>query len=485
MPTAARSTLTWLAAVWLSATASAQQVTRISVNALGQQADGQSWYNSISHDGRFVGFHSEATNLVPADTNGADDAFVYDRITAQPLRVSIDSAGNQANGHSQRVQVSGDGRFVAFQSAASNLVPDDTNGNWDIFVHDRTTGQTSRVSVDSAGTQANGPSKRPAISYDGRYVAFFSWADNLVPDDTNGATEVFLHDRLTGQTTRLSIDSNGNQANGHSMYPAISADGRYVAFASLASNLVPDDTNDLQDIFVHDRTTGQTVRASVSSTGQQANDTSWYSTLTADGHLVAFNSYASNLVPDDTNTTADVFVHDLTTGQTIRASLSSTGQQANGSSGWPRISPDGRFLAFNSYATNLTPGDTNGYADIFVRDLQQLRTTRISIAFNAQQANNDSLVPAISSGGRFVAFYSVASNLVPADTNGLRDEFLCDRRGDLDADADVDDADLSLFAQAMSGPDTATTNPDADLDADGDCDLSDFAIFAANFTGPR
>jgi Tol biopolymer transport system component len=181
---------------------------------------------------------------------------------------------------------------------------------WDVFVHDRVTGQTSRVSVSSSGEQGNGESRFPSLSADGRYVAFESLASNLVPSDTNGTPDVFIHDRVTGQMTRVSVSSSGEEGNGNSSEASVSANGRYVAFHSSASNLVPGDTNGTWDVFVHDRVTGQTSRVSVSSSGEQGNGNSYEANISPDGRYVAFGSAASNLVPGDTNGTPDVFVHD-------------------------------------------------------------------------------------------------------------------------------------------------------------------------------
>ncbi|MGH2537869.1 MAG: TolB family protein, partial [Candidatus Promineifilaceae bacterium] len=197
----------------------------MSIASDGAQGNDGSYYPSISADGRYVAFYSDAWNLVGGDTNGTWDVFVHDRDTGQTSRVSVASDGAQGDNHSGAPSISADGRYVAFNSVASNLVGGDTNGAYDIFVHDRDTGQTSRVSIASDGAQGNESSGVPAISADGRYVAFYSEASNLVGGDTNGYLDVFVHDRDTGQTSRASVASDGAQANGASYFPAISADG--------------------------------------------------------------------------------------------------------------------------------------------------------------------------------------------------------------------------------------------------------------------
>jgi Tol biopolymer transport system component len=267
-------------------------------------------YPSISADGRYVAFASGASNLVPGDTNGWADVFVHDQQTGQTSLVSVAADGMQGNGGSWGPSISADGRYVAFTSEASNLVPGDANGVQDVFVHDRETEQTSRVSLAADGTEGNSHSAGPSMSADGRYVAFRSWASNLVPGDTNGMLDIFIHDRQTGQTSRVSVATDGTEGNSHSAGPSISADGRYVAFISEASNLVPGDTNGQQDIFVHDRQTGQTSRVSVAADGTQGNGGSYWPSISANGRYVAFMSEASNLVPGDTNGQQDVFVHD-------------------------------------------------------------------------------------------------------------------------------------------------------------------------------
>lgn len=401
---------------------------RISVGG-GGQGDNRSETPSISADGRFVAFSSEAGNLVPDDTNKVSDIFVHDRQTGQTSRVSVGPLGLQGNGHSFSPSISADGRYVAFESDADNFVPDDTNGacgvcGTDIFVHDRQTRQTSRVSVGPNGQQAKGYSEYPSISADGRYVAFSSWATNLVPDDTNPYADIFVHDRQTGATSRVSVGPHGLQASDQSAHPSISADGRFVAFESYARNLVPNDTNNRLDVFVHDRQTGQTSLVSVNSDGTAGNDTSYNSSISADGRYVAFASEADNLVPSDTNISMDVFVHDLQTKKTIRVSVDGNGGQGYDWSGGPAISPDGRFVAFESWAEQLVPGDTNKRGDVFVRDWQGGVTTRVSIGTGGGQGDERSHEAAISKDGRYVAFESDASNLVPNDTNRVADVFV-------------------------------------------------------------
>ena len=410
---------------------------RISVASDGTQGNGRSEQPSISSDGRYVAFHSETSNLVPGDTNGWSDVFVYDSQTGQTSRVSVASDGTQGNWNSYDPSISADGRYVAFASEASNLVPDDTNtcspiftspGSCpDVFVHDRQTGQTSRVSVASNGAQGGGISRFPSISADGRYVAFDSRAYNLVTGDTNSAWDIFVHDRQTQQTSRISVASDCTQGNGESVAPSISADGRYVAFSSYADNLVPGDTNGIFDAFVYDRLTGTTTRVSVASDGRQGNGDSASPSISANGRYVTFASGANNLVPGDTNDRRDIFIHDRQTGETNRVSVASNGAQGNDASWWPFISSDGRYVVFSSDATNVAPPDTNSVRDVFIHDQQTRQTSRVSVASDNTQGNGSSVFPSISADGRYVTFQSDASNLVPGDTNGATDIFVRDR----------------------------------------------------------
>ncbi len=372
---------------------------------------------SISADGRWVAFDSGATNLIIDDGNGVRDIFVHDRATGVTERVSIGYNG-EGNGECYFPSISADGRYVAFRSVATNLVPDDTNGMADIFIHDRQTGVTERVSVGLNG-EGNGWCNNSSISADGRYVAFDSDADNLVSGDENGYMDVFVRDRNTGVTERVSVGSGG-EGSGISSFPFISADGRYVAFNSYAANLVSGDGNGFADIFVRDRQAGVTERVSVGA-GGEGNGSSDNSSISADGRYIAFTSNSTNLVPGDGNAVYDIFVYDRQTGIVERVSAGSGGE-GNNNSYYSSISADGRYVAFDSYATNLVSGDGNAATDVFVHDRQTDVLKRVSVG-SGGEGNNASSGPSISADGRYVAFDSTATNLITGDTNGVCDVF--------------------------------------------------------------
>ncbi len=412
--------------------AQADSTTRESVSSAGTQGNFHSQYPSVSATGRFVAFDSASNNLVAGDMNFRPDVFVRDRLLGQTSRMSISSTGVEGNGNGERPSISADGRHVAFMGSSTNLVPGDSNNAFDIFVRDRESTQTTRVSVSSAGVEANFDSRSPSISADGNVVVFESGASNLVAGDTNGLQDIFVHDRLSGQTTRVSVSSAGEQGNGASggdaiSTPTLSGDGRFVAFQSRASNFVPGDTTG-SDIFVHDRLSGTTTKVSVSSSGAAANSDAVMPSISGDGRFVAFSSPAATLVAGDTNGVQDIFVHDQHTRETTRVSVSSARTQANNFSALAAISANGRFVTFWSLASNLVAGDVNGaFADVFTHDRLTGQTAIVSVATDGTQGNNDSREPAISADGRFVAFMSLANTLVPADTNGFFDIFVRDR----------------------------------------------------------
>ena len=306
--------------------------------------NGDSGDAAISADGRHVAFASEASSIVRGDTNGLYDVFVRDRFRGTTTeRVSVGRDGAEADARTGLTDISADGRFVVLWSDASNLVAGDTNREPDVFVRDRGTGTTERVSVGSDGAQADGSSAHGVITPDGRFVAFASQASSLAPGDTDGrsAFDVFVRDRASGRTELV----------GDGWMPAISADGRFVAFERQGA------------IMLHDRAQRTTELVSVGMDGAPANGPSAVPTLSADGRFLAFVSDASNLVAGDTNGPgrrgADVFVRDLVARTTVRVSVASDGTQAEGSSSNPTISADGRVVAFTSFAPNVA-GSADG-----------------------------------------------------------------------------------------------------------------------------
>ncbi|EDN68252.1 WD40-like Beta Propeller [Beggiatoa sp. PS] len=404
-------------------------ITHISVNAEGENGNSHSQAPALSADGRYIAFHSDANNLVPNDNNGFADIFVYDRILKQINRISVNSEGNEGNFVSFFPNLSANGRYVTFQSDASNLVPNDDNlKTTDIFVYDRETKATQIVSVSNKGKQGNSTSSEPDISADGRYIAFHSYATNLVSKDSNNRVDVFLHDLETGETIRVSIKGNSVQAKGASFSAAISADGSYIAFTSEATNLVTDDKNQKTDILVRDWKNKETVRISINNNGEEGDGDSFDASMSADGRYIAFGSRATNLVTNDNNGVEDIFVHDRQMGETSRVSINSQGQQAESASFSPTLSTDGRYVVFNSEADNLVDDDDNETTDVFIHDRQTGQTRRLSLAsqFYAD-SSAASYSPAISENGRWVVFESRAWNLASNDFNEASDIFLYDR----------------------------------------------------------
>ena len=358
---------------------------------IGTPGDGTGFDNlwcciSIDEGGRWVAYESPDSNITPTDTNGKNDIFIYQLkpyvySVGSIQRVSLNSQGQEGNDHSFNPHLSGDGNWVAYTSFATNLVSSDTNGVSDIFVSGIDI-YPSLVSVSAEGMLGNGASYFAAISYDGSEVAFVSEATNLVSNDANGLADIFLRDRAAGTTELISAGLSSAQANGASTMPTISGDGDLVAFVSAASNLVAADTNAMRDIFVHDRAADTTTLLTKAIGGAAANGDSWAPVFTPDGRYVVFFSTASNIVAGDTNGKADVFLADRQNGTIERVSVGGGGAEANGDSGGKPV-------------TGPFPGNAWGVA--------------------------------VSSDGRFVSFISEASNLVDGDTNGQGDVFLYDR----------------------------------------------------------
>lgn len=404
-------------------------LTRGSVNALGLQGNGHSAYTrlywwgrpSLSKDGRYVAFCSEANNLVINDMNGQTDVFVKDTWTGQVRLVSVSSSGVQGNNESANPRLTPDGRFVVFTSLANNLVPGDTDGDYDVFVRDLVGQTTTRVSVSSGGpTNSNGG--EASITADGRYVAFSSIA-RLTADDSDNNADVYLRDTLLGFTTKVSVGLGGAESVGDCSWPVITPDGSRIAFHGVVQNLVQGDTNNRSDVFLWERSTGAITRISVSDNGTQANAESELPSISDNGRYVVFDSGASNLVAGDTST-YDVFLRDTANSTTVKLTSAPNGVNANNHSYFAFLSGDGRYVTYQSDATNLVVGDTNGKMDVYVTRLSDLANRRVSIALNGTQPNLPCMVPSISERGQKVAFISQASNLVANDTGGYWDVFL-------------------------------------------------------------
>lgn len=472
------------------------QTARASVAAGGGDPNDQSGCVVVlSADGRYVAFTSKACNLIPGDcmtsgdTNGSQDVFVRDTcidnhgpvvpctpstelVSATPLG----APGNSASGLHATTPgfgtqaMSRNGRWVAFTSMASDLVPGGSNGMQHVFVRDRCvengtpvplcTASTERVSVSSTGALALGNSTgNTAVSDDGRYVVFESEASNLVPGDTNGVVDVFVRDRVAGTTERVSVSARGKQGNGASRAGSISADGRFVGFDSVATNLVPGDTNAQGDVFVRDRLRGATERVSVGPGGVEANSATVNVRLSADGRFAAFQGLATNIAAGAGNGYSQIFVRDRLNDTTDLASTNANGQLGtSGDSYNPMISSDGRYVTFVSTASNLVPGDLGTNYDTFVHDRVTGITEMVSVDSSGAQGlfgNGDSTcIPSVADGG-VVAFWSTAANLAPPDGNAAGDIFV--RRPDptdvaADAIGDGDHDDVVLEVLDTTGP---------------------------------
>jgi Tol biopolymer transport system component len=342
-------------------------IKQVSVTRGGHDPARDSYSTSISADGRYVAFISFAGNLVQGDhTIHWEDVLVRDVLAGTTVRASVDTGGGDPDSASFGPSISADGRYVAFASYASDLVAGDGNSTYDAFVRDLVSGTTVRASVDTGGGDPNGGSAFPSISADGRYVAFDSSASDLVAGDGNGTTDVFVRDLVAGTTVRASVDTGGGDPNSYSWEPSISADGRYVPFASSASDLVAGDGNGFLDIFVRDLVAGTTVRASVDIGGGDPDNGSGSASISADGRYVAFYSYASDLVAGDGNGFLDIFVRDLVAGTTVRASVDTEGGDPDNHSSSAVLSADNRYVAFTSFATDLVPGPGDVGPDVFL-----------------------------------------------------------------------------------------------------------------------
>lgn len=448
MPNVKRLAIIFIALALLQITgqfASAEQPTvanaRISMGYDGSQANGHSFNPTISNNGRFVVFTSDATNLVPGDTNGKLDVFVFDLQTEIMERVSTASNGLEGNAHSgfdNLSNISNDGRYVVFSSDATNLVENDTNvfcRVWendsekiinceDVFVKDRLTNETRLVSVDSEGVQGNGLSGLPSISADGRYATFMSLADNLVENDNNNTYDIFIHDLQTGETKRVSIASDGTEANGASVINTISANGRYVVFETFASNLAPEDTDNQLGVYMHDLQTGDTLHISVGFPESIYNRLSLMPDVSADGRYISFVSGLNDGIGHNLN----IYRRDRQAGTTEIVSVATDGHTGNKDSQWSSISDDGQWIAFTSEADNLVEAGGSVCAEcenIYLKNMTTGELTLITKNSAGDYSSGMNFGTVFLSGdGNRLVFDSTSDGLVLNDTNGYKDIFV-------------------------------------------------------------
>ncbi len=417
-------------------------VTLVSKNSAGLAGNGPSSYATISSDGKRIAYQSLASDLVTGDSNGKSDVFLYTRVGQVTTRVSLTASNAQANDDSSFPALSSNGSFLAFVSKA-DLTGVGTAGIQNLYLR-KVDGSSTKLFSAGSGTGANAPVYTPVITNDSRYVAYASAASNLVAGDSNGTSDVFLYDRATGLTQRVSLDSAGGQADGSSSMPSISDDGNVIAFESKATNLVAGDSNGLRDLFVRNRSAGTTTRVSVDASGAQSNGISYHATLTRDGSRVAFASQATNLVAGDTNDVADVFQRLVANPTSIdRASRNFVGDvQGDGPSDLPSYDSDDNDLAFRSSSTNLDWANVVSNNEIFLANRasqtahvvgrsQAAQTDKVSDGIGGAAASTGDSVggqQGMSADGRYVVFESLASDLVAGDNNGKTDVFVRDRK---------------------------------------------------------
>ena len=480
-----------LAGAVASSSALAGPTVRASVDIMGEESmEGVLVQTAVSGNGRFMVFATEAP-LVAEDDNGLTDIYVRDLEsgTTMLVSVSVSGAGERANGASSNPGISGDGRRIAFVSSADNLVDDDGNGLADTFVRDLDAGITLRVNISSSGAEADvaSPTTTPIVSQDGRYILFRSGANTLVAQTNWGDTQVFLHDLDARTTEMVSLSNFDIAAFGSSQSPGgVSADGRWVVFTSNATNLHPDTANNSVHVYLRDRFAGHTTLVSVNGDGPVSGGGA---SISDDGRYIAYSTLTDVVATDD-NHRLDTYVWDNNIAHTItRATIGTDGQESEEDCIEGRISGDGRHVVFASKASEFSQTFVENTYQVFVRDLDEQTTSLVSKSTQGSIGLGHSRGATISADGRFVGFYSEASNLVNDDGNGARDAFVHDRGaaspvcpGDLDGDGLVGFGDLNtLLASYNSSAADPNYNPTADIDADGDVDFADLNVVVSAF----
>ena len=402
----------------------------VSVRTGGAQGVDDSRQGSLSANGRFIAFASKAPNLVNGDANNAEDIFVHDRKKKKTKLISKHSNGTKGDLASDEPSISATGRFVAFTSEATNLAGFDPNDGSDVFVRDRKTGTTTRVSIRTRPGQflvVPSDSRDADISADGRFVVFASRKDWLVADDDNDAFDVFIHDRKKKKTKLISKTPDGTVGDATSKHPRISDDGRFVVFESFATDLIGNDTNGDEDVYLYDRRKKKMRRVSVTSKGLQRSGESDDPHISGNGRFIAFESHAK-LNGKDGNGFRDIYVHDRVTRKTKPVSKSSGGTLGNAPSGDAWLSRNGRWVAFESNADNLVGNDGNGTQDVFVHDREKNKTRRVVKRGNGAEPSVNVDDSELSADGRFIVATTGDTKMVGGDTNDRDDVF---RRGPL------------------------------------------------------
>jgi Tol biopolymer transport system component len=406
--------------------AAAAPVERVTVDQGGGEPDGSSFDPTVSADGRFVAFLSQATDLVPGDGNGMADVYVRDRVEGRTIRVTVGADGGDSNGESREPRISADGRFVAFTSLATNLLPA-TEPPLDgfttqVFIRDLRAGTSALVSATPIGRPGDSDSREPSISADGRVVAFTSAATDLAPGGGVGpglGNQVFVRDVKQAHTTQVSVGAHGEAPDRNSDSPSISGNGRYVAYMSFAFNLVDDgaSTNPDGDIYRLDRESGKTIRMTAGLPEREEFPASFGAPeLTFNGRHV---TYLSGFIHEN------VDARDLPRGASERISVQSSLDFQRLDTTGPRSSDTGRFVVWRSSAPQV-PEDQNNIDDVYVRDTGTGTVTRISVAVDGGDTNDFSFGQDISADGTKVVFSSIASNIVADDGNAAFDIFLYD-----------------------------------------------------------
>lgn len=467
---------------------------RISVTSSGSEAHGASVAPSISDDGSLVLFLSAASDLVTNDKNKSWDAFLRDRAAGTTTRVDVSTAGTEAANGCLECDLSGDGKTVVFASASSNLVTGDNNGFADVFLLDLIAGTTTRISFGIKGTESNGASSliQHSVSRDGGRVAFTSAASNLDSHDGRAGRDVFVYDRGPGTITMVDFDSGGVQADGECYAATISTDGTKIAFTGLADNLTSNDNNRWNDVFVRDTVAGTTTCLSKTAAGATGDWMSLFVVLNGDGTKAAFSSVADDIVNNgwsdgyqnvyfaDLGAATVQYASAVPAGETNGPSISGDPSQVSGS--WPnQCSADGRWIVFESGATNLVADDYNGASDVFVCDRTTGAVTCMSLGTNGLPATGTSRFPTISGNGRYVAFESAAPNLVANDLNSvIGDIFRVDRDPDRNGIFDEGNAVTILVSVDSNGNSSNGESTTPVISADGN--RIAFGSFASNLS---